>query len=312
MKYFKLLMLVAAVVCLGSCDETADESTPWNTASGVTVSMRNATVNTKEGAGIIRIPVDVKGENKNGKVSFVVECKEVGSNPAIEDTHYYVTDKTLTCSDSTVNVELRIADDKEINETRTFELTLVSAEHASLGENTTTLVNISDNDSAPYDRIQGKYRMTADIVGDDGTASETETWEVTITGATDENSPEYNKILYIHGMGGYSGIDTQARLDFTYNASSEQGHVEFNHFDTYWFAEDVPFQDPANAKVRLMYYDGSNISASTPVLGYWNSDFTSVEFDPGMLAGVVYDSTGANLYGLWFLWNNIRMTKIDQ
>ena len=312
MKYFKLLMLVAAVVCLGSCDETADESTPWNTASGVTVSMQNATINTKEGAGIIQVPIDVKGD-KNGKVSVVVEVKEIGTNPAVEDKHYYVTDKTLTISDETGNVEIRLVDDKEMNETRTFEVSLVSASHASLGEVTSTLVNITDNDTEIYDRIQGKYIMTAQSPQEDGSL-ETEQWNVTITGAYDESSADYNKRLYIHGMLGYSQIETTAQLEFTYDKANNTGYVSFNNLGNYFFAVDVPLAesgDLAKAKVKLMSYDGQNIS-TTPIIGYWNDDITSITFDPGYLIGDVYDSTGSTHQGYWFQYGNFTMTKVAE
>lgn len=312
MKYFKLLMLVAAVVTLGSCDETADESTPWNTASGVTVSMENATLKTKEGVGIIQVPIDVKGD-KNGKVSVVVEVKEVGDNPAVEDKHYYVTDKSLTISDETGNVEIRIADDKEMNETRTFEVSLVSATHASLGDNTTTLVQITDNDTELYDRIQGEYIMTAESPNEDGTST-TETWTVTLTGASDDDSSDYNKRLYIKGMLGYSQIETTAQLEFSYDKDNNTGYVAFNNLGNYFFAVDVPLAesgDLAKAKVKLMSYDGTNVG-TTPLMGYWSDDLNTITFDPGYLLGDVFDSTGSAHQGYWFQYGNFTMTRVEK
>ena len=78
MKYIKLFMLLAVVAFFGACSSDDDS---WNTASDVTVSMENATMNIKESQGLTNVPIKVTGKT-NGNVYVTVEVKEVGSNPA--------------------------------------------------------------------------------------------------------------------------------------------------------------------------------------------------------------------------------------
>lgn len=92
MKYIKLFMLLAVVAFFGACSSDDDS---WNTASDVTVSMENATMKIKESQGLTNVPIKVTGKT-NGNVYVTVEVKEVGSNPAKEDVHYYITDKPST------------------------------------------------------------------------------------------------------------------------------------------------------------------------------------------------------------------------
>lgn len=92
MKYIKLFMLLAVVAFFGACSSDDDS---WNTASDVIVSMENATMNIKESQGLTNVPIKVTGKT-NGNVYVTVEVKEVGSNPAKEDVHYYITDKPST------------------------------------------------------------------------------------------------------------------------------------------------------------------------------------------------------------------------
>ena len=129
MKYIKLFMLLAVVAFMGSC---SDDDESWNSKSGVTVSMVNESMRFKESVGIVKVPIKVEGE-ANGPVSVTVEVKETGSNPAKENVHYYITTKTIKISDNTGNVELECVDDKDINDDRTFEISIVSAKGATVG-----------------------------------------------------------------------------------------------------------------------------------------------------------------------------------
>lgn len=156
MKYIKLLMLLAVVTFFGACSSDDDS---WNTASDVTVSMKNPTMVIKENMGLTNVPIEVKGET-NGNVYVTIEVKEVGGNPAKEDVHYYITDKTISISDSIGYVEVEPVDDDEINDDRTFEITVVEAKGAKIG-NATTQVSLKDNDSQIYEKLQGKWKLTA-------------------------------------------------------------------------------------------------------------------------------------------------------
>ncbi len=89
-----------------------------------------------------------------------IEVKEVGGNPAKEDVHYYITDKTISIPDSIGYVEVEPVDDDEINDDRTFEITIVEAKGAKIG-NATTQVSLKDNDFRFTQKLQGKWKLTA-------------------------------------------------------------------------------------------------------------------------------------------------------
>ena len=129
MKYFKLFLLVAAVAFFGSC---SDDKETQNTNKDVVVEMESPTFSAKEGAGAVKVPIKVTGKT-NGNVYVTLAVKEGRVNPAKEDVHYYVTDKTITISDEVGYVEYRAVDDKEVNEDRTFEFEIVEAKGATIG-----------------------------------------------------------------------------------------------------------------------------------------------------------------------------------
>ena len=148
-------MLLAVVTFFGACSSDDDS---WNSAADVTVSMKNPTMVIKENMGLTNVPIKVEGKT-NGNVYVTLAVKEVGSNPAKEDVHYYITDKTISISDSIGYVEVEPVDNDEINADRTFEITIVEAKGAKIG-NAKTQVSLKDNDSQIYEKLQGKWKLT--------------------------------------------------------------------------------------------------------------------------------------------------------
>ena len=225
MKYIKLLSLLVAVLFLGAC---SDDDVKKNSAADVTVSMGTATISPRESAGIVSLPIKVEGPT-NGMVSVTVETREVGSNPAVENTHYYVTTKKINITGSEGYVELEMVDNEEINDPRTFEVTIVKVEHAKLNEAAkTTTVEIRDNDHEPYDRLQGTWTMTyKDYNG------AVQTQKVTITGADDPSEYIYNKLLYVEDI---LLEKSKAQLSFNYDSANNTCYVSFTNFMKYnWY-----------------------------------------------------------------------------
>lgn len=295
MKYIKLFMLLAVVAFMGSC---SDDDESWNSKSGVTVSMENESMRFKESVGIVKVPIKVEGE-ANGPVSVTVEVKETGSNPAKENVHYYITTKTIKISDNTGNVELECVDDEDINDDRTFEISIVSAKGATVGSNATTAVTLRDNDSEFYEKLQGSWVMNC-------TFNDAPTkWDVKVVGATDENDKDYNKVLYITGMIGYQW--TTAKLSYDYDKATGKGSVAFDYLGQYNFAEGVNFTGLGVCNVRLYSVAGNQLSED-PIYGTWSADFKNITFDEGTLYGGVFDSSDAHKGG-WFEISNITMTK---
>lgn len=295
MKYIKLFMLMAAVTLLGACSSDDDS---WNSAADVTVGMQSQTMTVSEGKGIFNVPVVVNGET-NGNVFVTVEVEEVGTNPAKEEVNYIVTDKTINITDGTGNVEIETVDDDDINDPRTFKVTIVDAKGAKISENASTTISLKDNDAEFYSKLQGKWKMSYEE------DSQADSWDVTITGATDENDPDYNKYLYVSGMMGESW--TTAILTYNFDPVTKTGYVAFDNLGgTYKMADNVNFGSFSGSIVPFSI-DGDKLSTK-PIVGKWSEDFKTVTFDEnGVLYGAVFN--GDQYMGGVFEISKIKLTK---
>lgn len=277
MKYIKLLSLLVAVLFLGAC---SDDDVKKNSAADVTVSMGTATISPRESAGIVSLPIKVEGPT-NGMVTLTVETREVGSNPAVEGTNYYVTTKKINITGSEGYVELEMVDDDEINDPRSFEVTIVKVEHAKLNEAAkTTSVVIRDNDHEPYDRLQGTWTLT--YKNYDGAVQRQ---KVTITGADDPSEYIYNKLLYLEGM----LLDkSKAHLSFNFDSANNTCYVSFTNFMKYnWVTgfKHPSFSDPIDIKLGRL--EGNGISQS-PVEGVVQADFKTIKFEEGATIAAIF------------------------
>lgn len=295
MKYIKLFMLMAAVTLLGACSSDDDS---WNSAADVTVGMQSQTMTVSEGKGIFNVPVVVNGET-NGNVFVTVEVEEVGTNPAKEEVNYIVTDKTINITDGTGNVEIETVDDDDINDPRTFKVTIVDAKGAKISENASTTISLKDNDAEFYSKLQGKWKMSYEE------DSQADSWDVTITGATDENDPDYNKYLYVSGMMGESW--TTAILTYNFDPVTKTGYVAFDNLGgAYKMADNVNFGSFSGSIVPFSI-DGDKLSTK-PIVGKWSEDFKTVTFDEnGVLYGAVFN--GDRYMGGVFEISKIKLTK---
>ena len=286
-------MLLAVVTFFGACSSDDDS---WNSAADVTVSMKNPTMVIKENMGLTNVPIEVKGKT-NGNVYVTLAVKEVGSNPAKEDVHYYITDKTLSISDSIGYVEVEPVDDDGINADRTFEITIVEAKGAEIG-NATTQVSLKDNDSQIYEKLQGKWKLTG--VSRQGAPMES---VVKIIGASDEEDGDYNNTLYLTGMAVNS---SSARLSF------QQGYVAFDNLGKYNFIEGYDFTKDLGIMGNIVLSNLSNGSlTTTPIKGTWSEDCKEIVFDQDqVLFGGIY-TTGGTFTGYeFFSVTKIKLTKV--
>ena len=298
MKYIKLLSLLVAVLFLGAC---SDDDVKKNSAADVTVSMGTATISPRESAGIVSLPIKVEGPT-NGMVSVTVETREVGSNPAVENTHYYVTTKKINITGSEGYVELEMVDNEEINDPRTFEVTIVKVEHAKLNEAAkTTTVEIRDNDHEPYDRLQGTWTMTyKDYNG------AVQTQKVTITGADDPSEYIYNKLLYVEDI---LLEKSKAQLSFNYDSANNTCYVSFTNFMKYnWYTgfEHSSLSKPVD--IQLGRLEGNNISQS-PVEGEVQDDFKTIKFESGATIGFIFTNPDTGGLSLIETMSDIVLTK---
>ena len=298
MKYIKLFMLLAVTAFFAAC---SDDDASWNTNADVTVEMGKTEVKVKEGAGLFNVPIVVKGET-TAPVRVHVSMRESGSNPAKKDVNYMVTDTTIIVSDGAGKVEVKTVDDDEINENRTFEVYIVSADGAKVGANSSTNVVLRDNDSEFYEKLQGVWKMK--YVDANGAAKE---WSVTVTGG-DEESEDYNHYLYVSGMMGYDW--TMAVLKYDYDKATKQGSLAFDELGDYVFADGVDFGlGNAPNSVRLFSKDGRNLTTE-PIGGTWSADFKTVTFDADkVLCGGIFGSDGSFTGYTWFSAKSITMVR---
>ncbi|MCI6105456.1 MAG: hypothetical protein MSS52_00360 [Prevotella sp.] len=298
MKYIKLLSLLVAVLFLGAC---SDDDVKKNSAADVTVSMGTATISPRESAGIVSLPIKVEGPT-NGMVSVTVETREVGSNPAVENTHYYVTTKKINITGSEGYVELEMVDNEEINDPRTFEVTIVKVEHAKLNEAAkTTTVEIRDNDHEPYDRLQGTWTMTyKDYNG------AVQTQKVTITGADDPSEYIYNKLLYVEDI---LLEKSKAQLSFNYDSANNTCYVSFTNFMKYNWYTGLELQGISKpVDILLGRLEGNNISQS-PVEGEVQDDFKTIKFESGATIGFIFTNPDTGGLSLIETMSDIVLTK---
>lgn len=298
MKYIKLLSLLVAVLFLGAC---SDDDVKKNSAADVTVSMGTATISPRESAGIVSLPIKVEGPT-NGMVSVTVETREVGSNPAVENTNYYVTTKKINITGSEGYVELEMVDDDEINDPRSFEVTIVKVEHAKLNEAAkTTSVVIRDNDHEPYDRLQGTWTLT--YKNYDGAVQRQ---KVTITGADDPSEYIYNKLLYLEGM----LLDkSKAHLSFNFDTANNTCYVSFTNFMKYnWVTgfKHPSFSDPIDIKLGRL--EGQQISQS-PIEGVVQADFKTIKFEEGATIAAIFTNPKDGRLNLIETMSDIVLTK---
>ena len=298
MKYIKLLSLLVAVLFLGAC---SDDDVKKNSAADVTVSMGTATISPRESAGIVSLPIKVEGPT-NGMVTLTVETREVGSNPAVENTNYYVTTKKINITGSEGYVELEMVDDDEINDPRSFEVTIVKVEHAKLNEAAkTTSVVIRDNDHEPYDRLQGTWTLT--YKNYDGAVQRQ---KVTITGADDPSEYIYNKLLYLEGM----LLDkSKAHLSFNFDTANNTCYVSFTNFMKYnWVTgfKHPSFSDPIDIKLGRL--DGQQISQS-PIEGVVQADFKTIKFEEGATIAAIFTNPKDGRLNLIETMSDIVLTK---
>lgn len=298
MKYIKLLSLLVAVLFLGAC---SDDDVKKNSAADVTVSMGTATISPRESAGVVSLPIKVEGPT-NGMVTLTVETREVGSNPAVENTNYYVTTKKINITGSEGYVELEMVDDDEINDPRTFEVTIVKVEHAKLNEAAkTTTVEIRDNDHEPYDRLQGTWTMT--YKNYDGAVQRQ---KVTITGADDPSQYIYNKLLYLEGM---LLEKSKAQLSFNFDSANNTCYVSFTNFMKYNWITGLELQGISQpVDIKLGRLEGNSISES-PVEGVVQEDFNTIKFEEGATIACLFTDPASGQLMLIEAISDIVLTK---
>ena len=298
MKLNKIYAFLLAAVAFVGC---SNEEVSWNT-SVATVRMEQAELVCKENKGIVNIPVVVEGK-RNGLIEVTVEVAELGENPAMEDVHYVLTSATIVipADDASGKFEIKTVDDEDINEPRTFMITLKEAKGATVNaEANSTMVTLKDNDSQLYEKIQGRWKWKSD-----SEEYGPQTWNVNIIGV-DEGEDGYNEVLQVTGIVGEDW--TSMTMFFNYDESTKKGYVYIPF--GYVLAQGVDFGIGGTQDVVAVSIDSKeNLLAEGGIYGYWNDDFTKITFDKDqVLYGWLFQGGAPTMYML-FDCANIQLSK---
>ena len=300
-KLFYSTLIVAASATLFSCKHEIaqiDTKVPVNSKSGVTVTFDEDAVAYKESKGVVRVPISAEGE-MNGYAVVTLKITETGSNPAKEGTDFIVTSKTINVSPEkqTADVEITLVDNDEMNEPKTFNLEITSVQGANVGAVSTCTFSIRDNDSEFYEKLQGKWTLTGN-----GDAT-----NVTIYGATDEEDPEYNKVLWIVGVEGYDWVFMQ--VDYYFDMTTKTGHLEIP-FGTL-VAEDVNFGLGGYNDVYVLGRSSAGATTKGSVSGTWSADFKKIDFDTStyVIDLGIFNKDGSYTGYIWDRYTEFHLSK---
>ncbi|MDE6533862.1 MAG: hypothetical protein K2M27_10070 [Muribaculaceae bacterium] len=307
MKFTKILAACLAIFSMTACSD----SEKYNSEGDVSVEMGQSEITVRENAGIFNVPVVLNGTT-NGNVKVTVKVEATGANPALPfeerdgkwSGNYILTSETVNIPQgvSQVNLEFNTQDDFDENPDRTFSVTIVSAQGASIGELASTIVTLKDNDSLPYEKLQGAWKFNYFSGASDAMAS----WDVAMNGF-EENTPEYGNLLTLDGLNGNpaSSLD----LDFHYILSSNETFVEmvlpepiamYNASNYVWVMKG---EITPEGKVSLD-------RTQTVVRGNVSEDFKTITFDTEIgLAFVAASPDLSSIVGVMEVASDFSMSR---
>lgn len=266
MNYFKLFVIILFPFVLSACDD----DNKLNTGE-TTVEFESAEIEIKELTSFFKFPIVVKGEH-NGliKVNVAVKDNYTGFE---NDKDILITDYNLLipAGIETVNVEalLAIAHD-EIIPNRSFSITIINVEGASIGTNSTCKVNIIENSP-----LEGKYIMEgrSQLQTPTGVTS----YACTLTSAGDS----FDQMHLDFGQGGVAVVDvedagTEGEYILTISASQHIGTLDGNNVELThkvisngsWIKTSAPIKGVFKNKV-VTFENGHALGLEVPAIGAW-------------------------------------------
>lgn len=302
MRHIKILMLtLLAGLCMVSC---SDDDEKFNTNS-VTGGFQSDTIKIKENTGFYNIPIVLNGY-RNGDVSVEISVAGSGSNPAEEGVNYRITDKTLsllekndTTNAAQLNIELETIDDTEINENREFTITIVQTKGFEVSRNKVVVV-LRDNDAIFYEKFFGDWTLEGTYYRSGAT-----TWDMTISGPSDEDDPAYEKKLHAtvpKMMNVGADIDFEWDFDYAFDLSTMQGSLTMN------FLQSVIVATYGSAYQWFFLTDDGQYLTEGSMTANWQANAdgsipTEINFDPEVY---IYACTSD---GWWRYFTFSKMTK---
>lgn len=310
MKYVKIFALALGLASLTACSDSDD----YNSASGVTVEMGKSEIQVKENKGKFFVPVTLTGD-ANGPVKVNLKIEASGPNPALPfedrngswDGDYIVTSETLNIPEgvSSVNVEINTVDNREENEDKTFIITIASAEGAAIGSQSSTTVIIKDNDSLPYEKIQGEWTLSGFSIY--------EKEDVKLTCRIDgyeEGEPGFDSKLLLKDIFKADSNEegTELAMAFIYDEATGEAYVDI----------DLPqmmgqFRTTSNYIWGFagIVEDGqlASIGGGT-IRGTVSADYNTITFEPdATFVGFVASANLAVQLGVYDAFTNLKLVR---
>ena len=326
MKYIKIFMLLVAVSLFAACSD--DKKVNSNEC---TLGFESTELTVSETAGYVQIPIAVEGR-RNGHIGVTIAATPVGNSRAIEDQHYRITDKTLnlnadTLSTGTIDVEVQIINDDEINDDRQFQLTIESVEGATVTTKTIT-VTIKDEDDNMYESFFGTWRLSGyslnfNVQGMEFSTPFTQV--ITISGTTNEDDPSYENTLTATALNmlGYNEELTM-QMKYSYDEAAKEGTIGFIVNRP---VGEVAASATETIQILLGYQPkGDMYLGNGPMLANWEQgedgrlpatiSFVAADepYNPLMPGDVLmagYNDTASGQFMIFNAYTNIVMTKVQ-
>jgi len=290
MKLNKIFAIAVALLAFSACSD--DDDVDYNTNGNVSVAMKDAAISVEENVdgGFLNVPIEVKG-TANGMIKVDVAIAATGSESAQEDKHFYVTGKTIfiPANQQEGYVEIAIVDDRFRNSDHSFNVTITSAEGATVSGQKSTKVTIVDNDHTLYGRLQGKWRMN----GMDGFTDEPlRERYCTITGAKNPDDEGYGDILFFSFTD-----DEDCAIQLEAHLTTIDGYNVIRFDIPQWAGKYGPYE------LNLYGSDGSGIYGGA-LLAIVNEDESALEW-ASELDFAICAQAGSQVLGFWDYYYNL-------
>lgn len=278
MKYLKLLALCLLPLSFTACSDD-DEINGGN----ATVGFASTEVTLTENASIIQVPIALEGDH-SGLVKVNIEVTDYNGTAVTKDETVILTSGSLVMPANVASVEAELRTSVytiEDNNDRSFTLKITSAEGASIG-NATCKVNIEEIPD-PYTNLAGIWEVSAGSAG-----------MVSIKMTPREDRTAFDCSFNFQGL--------DFNIPMYYSAQGlelEGGKAVATGLD---FGE-IGVMDVWLGYVNGNYWYAQNIPAS------WNEDFTIINFEAPVYAGLYQGSSFAGY--TWFSWSQ-TMRKVGE
>ena len=310
MKIFKNIILASAVALSALSLASCDKKEVKHGDGDAVVGFAQDTYSFKESAGIVKVPVQITGTPLNYPSTFDVKAEAVDlvNLAKLEDLVLFTqTTEFKDNGNGTVYVEFKIKDDTEINDDRSFKLTVVNLQGAKLADLAETTVVIKDNDNNPYEKLWGDWVFHGSKR--DGSAGE---FNFNISGGFTDEEQEANadKVLVCWGAEGYQWADDHTPVWYmSYDADAQQVAILAGKQMTVPGVIDWGLGGDQYVVSCSWNPAEGTVSEEVDLVGSWSKDLNTITFTPGLGFGaMIYNETGWLKY-TWFTYHTITLTR---